>query len=67
MSEVLRELVKEFEQYDFQKKTNKLAGYDPYPYQLKFHNAKGHLTDSPAQQRFLMAGNGTGKTSKVTK
>ena len=62
LTEPLRELVKEFEQFEFQKKTNRLSQYDPYPYQLAFHNAKGHETNEPAKQRFLMAGNGTGKT-----
>jgi len=60
--EVLRDLVQKFEDYEFQKKTSKLERYDPYPYQLQFHNAMGHETHAPAMQRFLMAGNGTGKT-----
>ena len=62
LTEPLRELVRGFEEYEFQKKTNKLSLYDPYPYQLSFHNAKGYQTNEPAKQRFLMAANGTGKT-----
>jgi phage terminase large subunit-like protein len=58
----LAELVNNIEAYRFQEATTKMLRYEPYPYQLRFHNAKGHLTDEPAKQRFLMAGNGTGKT-----
>lgn len=61
-TEQLRELVNQLEQYSFQKKTSRLDYYTPYDYQLRFHNAVGHETNVPAQQRFLMAGNGTGKT-----
>lgn len=61
-TEQLRELVQTLEGYDLHKKTTKLERYQPYPYQLSFHNAKGYATDEPAKQRFLMAGNGTGKT-----
>lgn len=61
-TEPLRELLREFEQLEFEKRTNRLATYNPYPYQLAFHNAKGFETNEPAKQRFLMAGNGTGKT-----
>ena len=58
----LEALVKYAQEFEKEKRTNKLKYYDPYPYQLKFHNAKGSGTDEPANQRFLMAANGTGKT-----
>jgi phage terminase large subunit-like protein len=61
-TEVLQELVGRIEELDTLQKTTKLFQYKPYPYQLQFHNAKGYETDEPAKQRFLMAGNGTGKT-----
>ncbi len=42
---------------------NRLKFYQPYPYQIAFHNAEGYLTPGkPASQRLLMAGNKVGKT-----
>lgn len=42
---------------------NQLKYYKPYPFQLSFHNAEGHLTPGiPASQRMLMAANKVGKT-----
>lgn len=41
---------------------NRLEFYDPYPYQLEFHNARGLNSDRPAAQRLLMAANKVGKT-----
>jgi phage terminase large subunit-like protein len=52
----------QFENIDREKRVTKLLTYHPYEYQLNFHGATGHLTNEPAKQRFLMAGNGTGKT-----
>jgi phage terminase large subunit-like protein len=46
--EIAREL-------QYRKDTNRMAFYEPYEYQKKFHNAK-------AQQRLLMAGNRIGKS-----
>jgi phage terminase large subunit-like protein len=40
----------------------KLDYYKPYPFQLAFHNAVGHKSDTPAIQRVLMAANQIGKT-----
>lgn len=60
--EELLELVNRLEEYESLQKTTRLMHYEPYPYQLQFHNALGHETTEPAKQRFLMAGNGTGKT-----
>ncbi len=61
----LRELVKTLEALDYKQSINRLGNYKPYPYQLNFHNAIGHETDSPAKQRFLMAANGVGKTKSA--
>ena len=55
-------VAEELERSAFQKRTSKLSFYEPYPYQLKFHNAQGYKSTEPAKQRFLMAANGTGKT-----
>lgn len=58
----LREIVKTLEALEYQRSINRLGNYKPYPYQERFHNATGYETDKPAKQRFLMAGNGIGKT-----
>lgn len=42
---------------------HKLEYYKPYPFQVKFHNQKGHMTDAPASQRALMCANQIGKTT----
>lgn len=44
------------------KDTHKLEDYKPYPFQLEFHNARGHDTDLPATQKSLVCGNKIGKT-----
>jgi phage terminase large subunit-like protein len=36
--------------------------YQPYKFQIAFHNALGYKTDLPALQKVLMAGNQVGKT-----
>lgn len=47
-----------------EKETNRLKYYEPYPYQLNFHNAEGYLTPGrPAVHRALMAANQVGKTT----
>ncbi len=61
-TELLRELVRAVDSYEYSQSTTRLFRYDPYPYQLNFHNATGFETTEPAQQRFLMAANGVGKT-----
>lgn len=43
-------------------KTFRLEYYNPYPFQVEFHNATGFKSVSPAAQRVLMAANGVGKT-----
>lgn len=45
------------------KQTHKLDYYQPYPYQLNFHNALGYQTLKPASHRALMAANQVGKTT----
>lgn len=45
------------------KQIHKLSLYQPYPYQIAFHNAEGYLTPGvPAIQRALLAANQIGKT-----
>lgn len=41
---------------------NKLEHYNPYAYQIQFHEARGLGSDKPAAQRLLLAGNKVGKT-----
>lgn len=61
--QVLRQFAELTAAIDRRKQTHKLEYYDPYPYQLRFHNAEGHLTPGrPASQRALMAANQVGKT-----
>ena len=58
-TEALLQLVKALNKA---KTTNKILSYKPYKFQKEFHNAKGYMTDIPAQQKILLAGNQTGKT-----
>ena len=58
----LDEVAKLLSLLDRRRKYHKLEYYKPYQYQKNFHHARGHLTQKPAAQRVLMAGNGTGKT-----
>lgn len=60
--DIEQEIVRTLETLEYSKSINKLQNYEPYPYQLKFHNATGYETVDPAKQRFLMAANGVGKT-----
>ena len=39
------------------RQADKLANYEPYPFQVAFHNARGEKTTLPAAQKALMAGN----------
>lgn len=48
------------EKYEEAKLYNKLSLYEPYPYQLKFHQSLDDLSNQ-ARQRCLMAGNKVGK------
>ena len=50
-------------QLDRVRKINKLQHYNPYPYQLEFHNKPGKNSPHPAAQRLLMAANKVGKTT----
>lgn len=52
-----------FAQLERYKQTNRIRYYQPYEYQIKFHNALGFGTDLPARQRALMAANQVGKTT----
>ena len=47
---------------DRRRKYHKLDYYAPYEFQKNFHNAIGFGTNTPAAQKVLLAGNGTGKT-----
>lgn len=47
---------------DRRRETHKLEYYEPYAYQVTFHNARGKGTDRPAKQRLLLAANKVGKT-----
>ena len=55
------------ERYNYHRKYNSLAFYDPYEYQKKFHNALGLDTDRPAFQKALMAANRVGKSFSAAK
>lgn len=60
----VRDLVAVLEKLDRRRQVFKLEYYKPYPYQLRFHNAEGHLTPGkPAEQRLLCAANKVGKTT----
>ena len=48
--------------YLYHKRYTKLSFYEPYPYQIEFHNAFGKDTDKPASQKALMAANRVGKS-----
>jgi phage terminase large subunit-like protein len=59
----LAELLQLVEDLDHVKSINRIKYYEPYPYQLEFHNAQGHQTPGvPASQRLLLAANKVGKT-----
>ena len=47
----------------YHQKYNKLAFYDPYPFQKEFHSAHGLKTDSVASQVGLICANQIGKTT----
>ena len=51
------------EKLAYHKKYNKLAFYDPYPFQREFHHAHGHKTESVANQVGLICANQVGKTT----
>jgi phage terminase large subunit-like protein len=56
------ELARLLSALDRKKATHKLSHYQPYGFQMAFHNAVGYMTSIPASQRALMAGNKVGKT-----
>lgn len=58
----MSELVKLLEELQTYRRFNKIEEYKPYPWQLRFHNARGHLTDAPAIQKGAMCANQVGKT-----
>jgi len=57
-----RQLAELLSAIERRKQTHKLEAYEPYPYQIGFHNAVGYRTEKPASQRCLMAANQVGKT-----
>lgn len=58
-----RQLAQLLTALDRKEKTNQLKHYKPYDWQLRFHNAEGHLTPGrPASQRAVMCANQIGKT-----
>jgi phage terminase large subunit-like protein len=59
----LHEAAQILAELDRYKATHALEYYRPYPFQTKFHNAKGFKTDKPAKQRALMCANQIGKTT----
>lgn len=61
-SDALNELLTMLEQLERRKQIYKAEYYTPYPYQERFHHAKGHGTDKLAVLRALMAANQVGKT-----
>lgn len=59
----LAELTATLELLERRKRVYQLEYYEPYLYQVKFHNAEGHLTPGkPARQKALLAANKIGKT-----
>jgi phage terminase large subunit-like protein len=60
---VLRQFAELTTAIDRRKQTHRLDYYDPYPYQVAFHNALGYGTTKSAVQRALMAANQVGKTT----
>lgn len=64
MSSPERQLAELLTALDKKEKTNRLAHYKPYPWQVAFHNASGYQTPTrPAQQRGAMCANQVGKTT----
>ena len=60
-----QQLVETLEQLLEHDRSHKVNSYKPYPYQLKFHNAKGWRTKKPATVKALIAANQIGKTLSV--
>jgi len=58
----LSEVVKKIADLDYIRSTRRLEYYQPYEYQIRFHNALGLGSQRPARQRLLMCGNKVGKT-----
>ena len=57
------DLVEVMARLDRRKQIYQLEYYQPYPFQVAFHNAEGYLTPGrPAQQKMLIAANKVGKT-----
>lgn len=63
MSSTERQLAELLTAIERRKATHRLEQYQPYPYQVAFHNAEGYGTPGvPAVHRALMAANQIGKT-----
>ena len=60
----LEELI---EAHEYDKRFRSLYFYEPYEYQLSFHNAIGLETERPASQKALMAANRVGKSFSAAK
>lgn len=59
----LAQLTETLRQLERRRQIYQLEYYKPYAYQVKFHNAEGHLTPGkPAKQKALIAANKIGKT-----
>lgn len=59
----LPDVVKLFDDLDHSVSIRRLEFYKPYPWQIAFHNATGHLTPGvPAAQRAAICANKVGKT-----
>lgn len=62
-SDALREALEIVARLERVRSENRLAYYQPYDWQLRFHNATGHGTRLPATEKAAMAGNQTGKST----
>ena len=58
----LDDFISTLNQLNTHRKENKLQSYEPYKFQLKFHNAIGEGTDKPAIQKSLVCANKIGKS-----
>jgi phage terminase large subunit-like protein len=50
-------------QLERRRETNRIDYYKPYPWQERFHNAFGHLTQKPAVEKAAITANQIGKTT----
>ena len=62
MSDPTRQFADLVAAIDRRRETHRLEYYEPYSYQMAFHNAIGYMEKKPASQRALICGNQVGKT-----